>query len=383
MLRLLCDPNPMAFGSTSALLAVLDHLPAGAVHVTAIAAGVQHNLLAGETRVDTLVTADPKDSQAVRASVCPADHNAVLVVSNRSNLDWYLDQGLPVFFIDILGWYGSRKSGRVRARTQAWFVERFLDGCTPDPELEDSNPAPLVVGPLVRSAPVGQARDDGRAAVLVNIGGATNRWIRPGHNSRYLSQVLAWIADIRHLLPPGPILVAAGSEAVAAVRDEVLPGGVAVETLPQHAYLQHLAACSVFVTAPGLNAVFEALYARKPMVFLPPQNASQVEQLAVYERCGLVERGVNLPALIVGFPEAGCGVPEGVMTAAVLDGLRTLDGNPRLRELVLAHLTSQLSNLRAPERVEARRDAIRLLGAPGGVDVAETISSWWRERGGG
>ena len=375
-MRLLCDSNPMAYGSTSALLAVLDALPPGLATATAWAAGVVGELYEPESLVHHRLPVHPKDTDEVRRRLedAPQSFDAVLVVSNRSNLECYLDLGLPVFFVDILYWYGGEKRHAVWDGAPACFVEVFPAHPGHPAPVQSGRP-PTVVGPLIRQRFLAANPRAGRPEVLVNVGGGRNRWVEPGRNSDYVGQVIDWIAELP--LRGKAVLVAAGHDAVRSVSQRPLPEGLEVRSLPQPEFLSSLACCELFMTAPGLNAVFEGLFAGRPMVFLPPQNASQVEQLAVYEQHGLVKPGLNLPDLCPAVPRPGQGVPEDEMTFGVLAGLRRLDEEPALNAKVVEHLSHQLDEVLRPERQAARRRFRGQLGEPGGKLVAQEMLRWW------
>ena len=133
----------------------------------------------------------------------------------------------------------------------------------------------------------------------------------------------------------------------------------------------------MYVSAPGSNAVFEGLFCGVDMVFLPPQNATQVAQLACYEEAGLVPPGLNLAALDPEFPPAALTADEATFTESVLASLARID-NADIRERVAAHVREQIETLSS--RNKNREEFRALLGEPGGAKVAQEITTWWSER---
>jgi len=374
-LRLLCDANPMAYGASSALLAMLDHLDAD---VTAVARGVSQEVLGREGRIHRILDVDPKNPADVAAQVRSGDYDAVLVVSNKTNLDHYFTINLPVFFVDILAWYGARKV--IAGEVQQFFHERFPH----HPSIRRTEPADgslsrsVEVGPLVRTAFLAQG--NAKQGTLANIGGAANPWIRPGENSNYLPLVLELVGELRDTLPEGPVLIAGGAAAIDSVPVQTRPPWAHLATLPQTDYLAALGHSSLFITAPGLNAVFEAILVDAPLAFLPPQNASQVEQLYHYEAWGLVAPGLNLSDLVDGVPPPNAGVPESEMTACVLTGLEQLARSPEARSQAVAHMRRQIAEVNGPVRRAAKAAFKAALGPPGGDAVACAITKWWKQR---
>lgn len=365
--RVVCDANPMCFGSSSALLAIVDHLDA---HTTALAHGVTAELLGVDPAVDEVLDVDVKDSRAVGEVLRERRFDAALVVSNQANVAAYAAAGLPVFFVDILYWYGARKNQTVwrlayRTFVQAFpgVVERVAGGETPG--------RPVVVGPLVRRIPVGSARH----GTLVNIGGARSRFVVPGQNSPYVELVCRWMEAMQQDLPAGPIDVACGVDAVRVARSVVTTERIAAATLAQPAFLARLGSAALYLTAPGLNAVFEGLLAGSEMVILPPQNATQVLQLAHYEAAGLVPPGLNLDALVPGFEVPERVGDEAELTRDVLGALAVVARSEAANQHITDHLRHQIRT--SSQRTAARRDFLGSLGPLGGPAVAGEIAAWW------
>lgn len=372
-LRLLADSNPMCYGSSTALLAILDHLDA---HRTAIGRDVSLEVLEADPAVDATLAVDVKDPDAVRAGVNLSSFDAALVVSNQSNVEVYRDAGLPVFFVDILYWFGPARRQAVWTFAEQTFVQNF-PGVEARINARSSGRAPLLVGPLIR--PPAQLPSGGAApqGTFASIGGARSRWIQPGVNSSYAADVVTWLDAARAQLP-APITLAMGHDAARSAAAEAKRCQIETTTLTHPDFLARLATSRLYATAPGLNAVFEGLYAGVPMLLLPPQNATQILQLKRYEEAGLVAPGLNLDALDPGFPSNAEALSEAELTREVLASLARLGQRPATAVAVTAHLTQQLEELPARQPIRAR--FIEELGAPGGRAIAQSIQRWWRER---
>lgn len=362
-MKLLCDTNPMCYGSSATLLAILDHIEAD---TTVLTEGVTSEILSGDSNVDRTVATQLKNPEEVFRKIGHEDFDAVLVVNNQSNIEAYVDRGWPVFYVDILFWYGREKASKPvwRLATRA-FVQSF-PGVLERTSTMSASERPQIVGPIVRRPPVRERR-----GTLVNIGGARSRFVLPGRNSHYTALVCSSIEALSGLLPCGPVDIAAGREAVESMVGWAPPPGFRIGTFDNITYLQRLGSAALCVTAPGLNAVFEGLYSGADMVFLPPQNASQVLQLAAYEKAGIVAPGLNLDALVGDFTVPDDVTEEGELTLAVLGALERL-GKGRA---VVEHLRTQLSEQET--RRAAREAFMRSLGEPGGSSIGRAIMDWY------
>lgn len=366
-LRLLCDANPMCYGSSTALLSVLDHVQGSR---TAVIHDVTAEVLASDPAVDAVIRANVKEPDEVSRAIDGRHFDAALVVSNRSCLNLYLELGLPVFFVDILLWFGVVVPHNIWTDAERAFVQRFPGV---DARTASMHTSPMTVGPLVRGVP---RRSHGRSGTLVQIGGAASRWVRPGENSNYPRLVADWMAGWTEGLRP--LMFAAGRQAIRSIPDNhPIRASFELVTLPHCELLSRLGDVARYVTTPGLNSVFEGLYADVPMLFLPPQNATQVAQLRAYEAAGLVAPGLNLSDLDPAFPRDVSGIPERELTELVLTTLPTL-ARPELARHIRDHLGQQLHELDA--RADARSAFREQLGPPGGQTIAEAISAWWGEQ---
>ncbi len=366
-LHLLCDANPMCYGSSTALLAVLDHVRGVR---TAVVHDVTAEVLADDPAVDAVIRANVKDPGEVRRALCGRHFDAALVISNRSCLTLYLDLGLPVFFVDILFWFGAFAPHSIWTDAEQAFVQRFPGV---EPRLSLVGTPPTCVGPLIRAA---ASRSEQRSGTLVQIGGAASRWVRPGENSDYALFAADWIAGWAQGLPPTTF--AAGRQAVASIPgDHPIRTSSELVTLPHREMLARLGRAERYLTTPGLNSVFEGLHIDVPMLFLPPQNATQVAQLAAYEAAGLVAPGLNLPDIDPAFPRNLIGVGEQELTERVLATLPAL-GRADAARHIRDHLAQQLDEIDA--RAGARSAFREMLGPPGGEDIAGAIHAWWSEQ---
>ena len=380
-LRLLCQANPMAYGSTTAMLAITHHLQRAGVHLCAPGQGVICELLESAPSIDEVLDIDPRDPAALAQSVASRQFDAALVVSNRTCLEVLLDAGLPVFFIDILFWYGRDDEHRIWREAEACFAEAFPANKPRLDRFAQAGIRPRVVGPLIRTDLLKDAGGPPSCEILVNLGGGENRWIQPGDNSCFPALIAGLLRRLRSSLPPGRVLIAAGRRLAHVLEREQLPEDVEVRTLPHHEYLSVLAGCELLLTTPGLNAIFEALHANKPMIMLLPQNASQVEQFQVYEQSGLAPAGINLPTLVPGMPAAGACVGEGEMTDAVLRALDKVNSSEEIQDVAAHHILNQIQEACSGELQRNKQRFADALGAPGAEQVACAIQDW--ARGGG
>lgn len=371
-LRLLCDVNPMAYGSAASLASVLAALRVDA-EITAMGRDASLEFLRGHQPATwRTIELDVKAPREVAAFVARETPDAALVVSNHANLRCYADAGLPVFFIDILFWYGEQKDEAVWSGFQQGFAVNFPGVRERIRSLNWRTP-PEVVGPLLRRLPQRAVRPRG---TLVNLGGVRSLFMTPDRARAGLSVVAHVLRSLAHLLPPGDVTVATGADAAALLAPQ-LPACMRVGHLTARDYDARLMDSALLLTVPGLNAVLEGMAASVPLAFLPALNPSQCLQLRCYQQAGVGAPDLELDRY------APLEMPhrvddERTLTDAVIAALwRVACSADALGQLAGA-VGAQLP---VDGRLDARRrDFVNTLGLPGASVIARAITRWWEGR---
>lgn len=388
--RIVCDPNPYCYGSISALRALVRRL--GQAEITVFAAPPVDEQV-GDGLFERVIPCNVKDPAAVRAHadvIRRAD--LYLAVANNTNVALVLELGVPLVFVDILFWMKRSVTPAMRV-ARAYVIERFPGVDEKLRELAHGFAAPPVfVAPLIEPAwtPAQAARGARSRMVLVNLGGGQSPDLLPGDNTPYAALatrlVLRALQRLGRLGQGGQqqqqglghgvdLLVAGGRRAVADV-NHALGEAVRAVTLPQSEFLAVLRQAGDFITAPGLNAVFEGFATGVPTAFLPPQNLTQIHQLGIYQRAGLAPAGLNLTEVYPDLPiPASLSESEG--TSRVRHLLARLLADPEAQEMLAARIAEQLARDPAArsEQVAAQERWLHALGfqGTGGADAAAQV----------
>lgn len=368
-IRLLCDTNPMCYGSSAVLLSILDHLK---VEATVMVEGITGEMIEADPAVNRCIHAPLKDPAALGRMLINHDYDGVLVISNTANIDLYLRRAWPLFFVDILYWFGRNKSHSGWSEATISFAQRFPGVVERVETVAGSCRPTLLVGPLVRTPPKPTAPATG---TLVNLGGVKTRWDLPGSDRQFAEMIAQAVIQAGDALPH-PVFIAAGGNALEALSGLTAPSWLTWGSLPQHLYLERVSSSDLFVTVPGLSAVFERLQTGAPMLMLPPQNATKVTQLHCFESEGMVPRGLD-PGHLLGedrLPDPSRS-DEQESTRAVQDALARLCRRGDAADRIANHLQTQVLQLDAMSRAQSRFS--RWLGPPGSAEVADRIHRWY------
>ncbi len=359
-MKLLCDCNPYCFGSTSTMLAVLAEMPDAEVAV--LATGPSLDLCSGLRVVET----DVKDPACLRAHASLLEWADVyLAFSNNCNVPKVVSQGVPLVFVDI-HYELKRRLTPAMEHARAYVIESHPGVSA---SLERWRPtAPVLVGPIVT---LGHRYERSEHEILVNIGGASSPDIHPGVNTDYPARVVALVQRVAERLGYRSAPVAMGSAAAASV----LSGSRAHPvTYTPGDYLSRLEESRVLLTAPGLNAPMEAFARGVPVIFLPPQNFTQVTHLRTYVAAGLAPMGERLLSKVPGGPVDGSR-SESEGSAAVLRSLARLgdSGWLEVQAIVEEQLCWSMDELL--ELARRQRTWCSELGVGGAAATARAIRS--------
>jgi hypothetical protein len=362
MLRLLCDTNQMAFGSSSALLAILNHLPS---INTAFTYGVTSEILSTSKLIHNFLKTNNKDNEKVKKNLDLTQYDAVLVISNLTNVNWYLDSNIPVFYIDLHSWWHPNTSHRIKNEAAIYFTESFFEE---NPSIGKNI---IKTGPIITLKKVEKPK---KKQVLINLGGGTNKWIEPGINSNYAIIILDIISRIQSEFDGYKIIIAAGKAAMKQIKEQNLFDNFIASTFSQEEYLNILTESEILISSPGLNAIFEGIYYGNKVIMLPPQNASQIIQLKYYEKFGLIKKGLNLDTFFT-FPRFKeiKNIDEKELTIMVLNALKILELATELKNKMASHIIKQLKFTYTTDYKKTLTLAKSTLGIPGANDVSKYI----------
>lgn len=277
MKRILCESNPMCYGSSTVLLSIMEHLY---MNTVCLAFGVAKEIL--KNGKSEIIEVNNKSSKDVETAIKEINFDCVLVVSNTSNLALYKALKKKIYFVHIHFFFPNANTELLNL-VDVLFIQKFWN-------LKQSNKA-IQVGPLIKSPKQTIQKNQ---IILVNLGGGESRFIQPGINSDYGRQMLNLIIQLKPQFKNKEIIICGGNKIIDTIKIGATQKNLKALTLSNDDYLEILDKADILISSPGLNAIFEAMYRNIPVLFLPPQNVSQVYQLNEYEKARIALKGLNL-----------------------------------------------------------------------------------------
>ncbi len=267
-MKIVCDAVPFGFGPAGKLLTLLDRFPPD-WETTFLCSGTTQ-VLAQRSRANRLVRCDttsPLGLHDCRSIVASAD--LVITVMNPLLARYAMTLGRPVALIDSLFWMWN-SARETCPDADMYFIQRFPGWEQNLSRIKPYNPIPI--GAIVfRSPPVPRKRQ-----ILVHLGGMHNPIAQPQFARKYMLVVSECLSTLKGALGGYDILIAANAPAFDIVQDIGMRLGIKTTLMGHDEFTNAIATSDLLVTSPGLTATYEAFAAATPVMFLPPQNYSQL-----------------------------------------------------------------------------------------------------------
>lgn len=240
---------------------------------------------------------------------------------------------------------------------------------------------PFVIPPLVAipsKTVIAQPKPASEHKILVTFGGTESDLTKVGLNTHYPVLVLPMIRQAVEACFPGARTQIATSYAACSLLHDFLKERETATPLGHFAFIDALAHADIVITPPGLYTVFEAVRHKRPIVFLPPSNYTQVIHLRHYVELGLAPHEVEWSSLLTGgrgLIPLSLAEKDGVRF--VLQAVHAFSTSTSAQSRLYTAVLNQLSRIYAAPEALTRHNAHVLshLGGDGLFEAIEAIES--------
>lgn len=201
--------------------------------------------------------------------------------------------GVPSAFLDTLLWLRTAPLPFTQ-NAPLYIAQNFLRA--PSASVTRQLPHLRMVGPILSDDLNSLPQSRANQRIVVNFGGLTSPIMQSDADIRYISWVLAALARTSLQALDLVVCIPLHLSAAVGMARTILPAATIISP-SMAAFHQTVANCDVVLTTPGLEAVLEAGFLSRAIVFLPPHNGTQTLQLAEYVRHNV---GDASPALALG-----------------------------------------------------------------------------------
>jgi hypothetical protein len=358
--RVLFSAYPLGYGPAAKALVLAAECGSAGFGAVFAGRGVAYELVSRSDGVFEEIV-DAEDDRTVRLLV--RESAAVVSVMDRDVALLAARLGRPLHVVDSLLWMREQVPRAFRPARRYW-AQEFVGVQERATALV---PQASVVGPIVESTRVGRPT---ARRLVVSLGGHETP---DDADSAYGELVLrALAAGGAPATFEEPATILASSSTARKIEPLSAKLGFDLRSLAHETAVERLAAAALVIAAPGLTTAFECFRAGAPVLFLPPQNASQWKILEILRAQGLAPHALDWADLR---EQNGGGAaaarPEG--TEQVRAAIRELAGTRRAQDALTRGLAAGLAQ-DLPELAGRQREFFRSLGSNGAPVIASELA---------
>lgn len=289
--KILFNAEPFGFGPTAAIGNIFPYVREHARHLCYI--GEKHTLdIQSKYPYNRIIDCTGQDATTDRKKTYLRhlrEHDLFVTACDLEVAGWAKEAGLEVIIYDPLSWYWKEVSPAI-THADLYLVQNFLTVHKRLEQHRDKLPQTVVVPPIVSDLHCQQdnnSQTNAASVLLVNTGGLMNPLVSSSIMMDYariimncITQTLGSHYEQLHFL---------GSRTLA----EATRGQFEVETLAPDQVQGVLQQSTVALMTPGLGNIFEAAALGKKIIWLPPANDSQGQQLALLKQNGMVDASID------------------------------------------------------------------------------------------
>ena len=351
--KVLFNAEPFGFGPSAAIAEIFPYVRKQARHLCYI--GEKHTLdIQSRYPYNRIIDCTGQGSATDRKAMYLRhlrEHELFITACDLEVAEWAKEAGLEVIIYDPLSWYWKEVCPAI-TNADLYLVQNFL---TVDERLQQNRnklPETIVVPPIV-TGPHQDKNPQGKASLLlVNTGGLMNPLANAATMMSYAKIMMNCISQT--LGNHYDQLCFLGSRTLSeATRNQFEVRTVAPDQA--QAVLQQ---STVALMTPGLGNIFEAAALGKKVIWLPPANDSQGQQLTLLKQNHMVDASIDWHNLFPDTPPIDYFQRQGEVMQCIIERIERLTREPTaIRTLgqlmTLAH--EQLSHTHEPLLSELHR----------------------------
>jgi hypothetical protein len=365
LLRLLANAEPFGFGPAAAMAEIFPHLRPRLKTMGYIGKG--HALdLHGNLPYDKVVdySAPSREEEKARFLETAKDFDVFLTAMDFGAADWAREAGLKVIVYDALAWYWKKPPSL--AGTDLYVAQNFL-GVEAKVFGSSAHGHAVLVPPIVTvPADAGGKPED---ALLVNLGGLSNPFMSDVELEGYARSMMT--AADRALDGAFRKATYTTSKAVAAK----LEGDWHVETFSPQEVLGRLARSRLALMTSGLGNIFDGAALGKRVIWLPPANDSQGQQVKLLAREGMIDGAIDWHEILDIAP-IDYFAPQEEVLRRIAWCFQELAHSPRAQERLAAKIRAlhdAMEKEQGPPRLKQLADRF---GSGGAAEIGRHVIDW-------
>lgn len=367
-LKVLLNAEPFGFGPSAAITELFPYLRTKIDHLSYTGTGhtldLQRNL--PYDNIYDYGAADPNERKAKFTAIAQ-QYDLFITACNYEAAEWAKDLGLKLVIYDPLTWYWATlptiisQADLYIAQNFFGVIERIENESTKFPEYAV---VPAIVSAFHRNDEEKNIKD----IALINMGGLSNPYIQNENFIIFAKMVFDSAND--SLAPKFDEIVYATSAAIATATKDTYPA----QTLQPQQIQKILNNSRVAIMTSGLGNIYEASMLQKFVIWLPPANDSQGQQVKLLEKHGMLDFAIDWHDILQDEPPIDYFAPQLETLKRIAICIEKLSNNLEAQEKFKNLLEGALSVIEAnPHASPALAKLSHIFGVNGAKKSAEAI----------
>ncbi|MDD4081925.1 MAG: hypothetical protein PHD05_00925 [Sphaerochaetaceae bacterium] len=308
---ILCDSVPYAFGPVSKLIAI-SRLLRDDFDLVFLTTGMTRNFIEQE-QLGRIVECNTRKLTDLEKNTNLFKQAALFLdVMNQNSVEFAQKIGTKVAFVDSLFWMWSGIWPYMKD-VDYYFIQNFGEINDQIEKFKIKNS--LLVGPIIENVTTLKANKS--YDYLISFGGIESFSIKVGENTNYpifMTKLL-----IKELEAKKATFAFTGNKKIMEMLKKEI-GKDCFFYFTHEEFLSTLKNAKIAIVTPGLTCAFEIFSLGKKVLFLPPQNYSQVQNLTKFREYGIAKDSIDWSDIYPGFE--------------IPNRIREREGDPKLQELM-------------------------------------------------
>lgn len=282
--KVLLNAEPFGFGPSAAIAEIFPYLRNRVAQLSYIGSG--HTLdLQYKLPYDSVfdIGSNKKGARKEQFHAIARHYDIFITASDFEAAAWAKELGMTLIIYDPLTWYWQKIPEVIR-RADFYVAQNFFKVS----ERFMNEPSAFPEHAIVPSIISGLHDATHQASqLLVNMGGLSNPYFSQSDLAAYAKIVFGSAHDLLEANFDNAIYIT--SKAIATSVQDICP----TKTLLPHEVQKSLSGSSLAVMTSGLGNIFEASLMQKKVIWLPPANDSQGQQIVLLEESGMVDARID------------------------------------------------------------------------------------------
>ena len=296
------------------------------------------------------------------------NYDVFITASDFEAATWAKEAGLKVIIYDPLTWYWKEIPQMVR-QADLYISQNFLGVMERLKSHPDEFPETIVV-PAIVSGLDSLEPSITSNQLLVNLGGLSNPYI---DNSDLIVFAHFILGGVRESIEKSfDNVVFTGNRIIS----ENLKSEFLVQTHQPHEVQQLLADSSIAIMTGGLGNIYEAAAMGRRVIWLPPANDSQGQQLKLLKQKGMIDAFIDWHHLFSDIEPIDYFAPQPEVLQKIAALMRRLAGDRRIQQQLTVLLNQAVKHIRSSETKPSLSLLVEQFGTDGGRIAADSLLQW-------